>query len=506
MGMFAGSIHIQGSDSGEVIPVLEKIHKVHGAKFMVEDAPGGWCSVFPHNSGQDSELAREIMKSFPHKAINLVVHDSDILFIDIFDGQSGFRTYNNNPTYFGEKLSPEEVQALKTYPENFSFFAPTEKIPQLKALFSPLGEVVFVDGTLTSIAKILGIPQAAFSYEYIETGEYVSQARRKKLLTVPPKESEQVGEAETKERVKALKKEKLLVFEKKGGPHRGGIPFRWKRDPNTGHVGITYNQDGIKEGKLIWSSGEFQLKPDEKGLQRRPLNEGYSLFWDKAGQMLQDERGRTILQFPKERRFLGPVITPDKSLFFWDEDSQVKWVDLKTQKEGAIDLSVLPETQVSLQNQIPEKLKPLFIRRHNPSSTLGPPPYLAIAQGPYYLLYDWASRQIMGYGMPQFPAYTEELLAQGLWRKESPEIWEHTENFILGHKNITPRYQYLRQFFDPLKNYIFLSDGHFTGKFTLGDFFAGRGNPSCPNGPFFLPLVPRPVSRCSAITVAACSL
>ncbi len=498
MGMFSGSIHLKGSDASSVVAVLEKIHKVHGAKFMVEDAPGGWCSVFPNNSGQDSELAREIMKSFHHKSIYLVVHDSDILSIDIHDGESRFQTYNNRPDYFGEKLPPDQVRALTAFPENLSFFAAPGKMPKLQGLFSPLGEVVFVDDTLRSIAKILGVPQAAFSYETIEMGEYISQARLKKLVPVPAKGTDQAALAVVKEAIQTLKKSQWLLFEKKGGPHHGGFPFRWGKDPETGHVGITYHKTGLGEGKLVWSSGEVHLKPVEKRWDLQPFGDvGLHLAWDKDRRThrVEDNEGRVVCELPPGLEARNAQFTPDQSLMVWGDERLVYWFDLKTHQEGRVDLSVLPETKLPVpQVPLPEAFKRAFDRPYPPRVTVGPGPYLTVSQGPHFLLWDWIQRQVAGYGRPQFPFYTQELLAEGLWRKESPELWEPTENFILRFKNNPDRVTQLRQFFDPASNYVFLGDGHFLAKFDMKGLLAGRGGPilaewalfytACPAGRF----------------------
>jgi len=471
MGFFAGSIHIRGGKVQEILPGLTQLHKIHGSKFVVEEAPGDWCSIFPDKSGQDSQLAQEIMKLVQKPSINLVIHDSDILAVDIFDGTSAVQSFNSNPTYFGEKMTSDEVSALKTFPANLSFFVSPLDLKKIKGLFGSIDESPMVDDVFFAMSKTLGIPQAQYSYEMIEEGEYVSASRRSKMFSVPDKADEKAKEAEIKEKVKKLKKQSILLCEKKGGRSGGGDRFVLKTDVETKNTGVFFEHYPGNE-KIVWSSGELKIKPEKSsfiGMRSGDVGFGYTFSWNKDTRsfFLRDKTEKTIYEFSKDDTYGWGKITPDKQfLLFNTRALDLKWLKLATLEMGLVDSeSVLKE-------------------KSNSNWILGPEPFVGMKTGGTFALYDWVARKLVGYGRPKFPDYTEELLSQCAWRKESHELWENSEQFLMRFR--LPKYRGIFSFyFDPSKKFVWINDHHFVGMFSIESLLAAKGEEIIPEWVLF---------------------
>jgi hypothetical protein len=464
MGSFVGSIHFKNTKSKDIIPGLIQLNKIHGAKFIVEDAPGGWCSVFPNNSGQDTDLSREVMKLSTNPSLNLVVHDSDILLVDLYDGVSRFDTYNSNPGYFGEAIDPVKAQALKTFPEGLSRFALNPKdMDSLRKLFGPDGESPVVDETLRAITNRLGIPQAQFSYEYIEMGEYVSKKRVSGFIYVPGKEGEKAQEANLKEEIKTLRKEGILLFEKKGGPIGGGERFSWKTDPESEGL-VVFHHTHPRKIKKLWTLGEPNVEPSDPWSLQHDLGMGLGLNWDidKKTKTLVDRAGKVLYEFPPGINMNSPRLTPDRQTLFFGGRPGPGWLDLKTMEQGLIDSGGL------------------LAGKGNHHWKMGPSPLIGMKGGDRILFHDWAKHRLIGYARPCFPPITEELVSKCFWHRESPERWEATDKFMLQFRQHEKRP--LRRFwFGPNKEYIFISDGFFSGRFSLETLLHSKGEEVWPD-------------------------
>lgn len=161
---------VRTDDSDVVRQALEVVARNAKCRFLVGPALNGWVSVFPDNAGQSDRVSAEIAKGLPNDVLHLVVHDDDIFSYYFYRRGRLADRYNSCPDYFGP-VSSEEKQQSKGHPEVFEDLLPNPtSLKRLKSLLAKR-KFTFEQERMTEFVKLLGLPNALSSYEYLQSGE-----------------------------------------------------------------------------------------------------------------------------------------------------------------------------------------------------------------------------------------------------------------------------------------------------------------------------------------------
>ncbi len=170
MGAFYGSVLVRDDNADVVRKALEGVAKSSKSRFLVGPALDGWISVFPDNSGQNERVSTEIAKALPNDILHLLVHDDDIFCYYFYRNGRLTDRYNSCPDYFGSVSSAEKRECLG-HPEVFEDLLPNPaSLKKLKSLLAK-SKVTFEQERMTEFVKLLGLPNALSSYEYLQSGE-----------------------------------------------------------------------------------------------------------------------------------------------------------------------------------------------------------------------------------------------------------------------------------------------------------------------------------------------
>ena len=170
MGAFFDSIHVRTENSDAVQKTLNRVAKEADCKFLLSPALKGWISVFPSESGQNDEVCAKIAGLVPDDVLHLIVHDDDIFIYCFYRGGLLTDKYNSHPDYPDED-SEQHKQEYRGHPELFQDLLPGPKaMSQLKTLLVA-DKFTFESERMAKFVKLLGLPNALSSYEYLQGGE-----------------------------------------------------------------------------------------------------------------------------------------------------------------------------------------------------------------------------------------------------------------------------------------------------------------------------------------------
>ncbi|HET7542364.1 MAG TPA: hypothetical protein VFK05_20990 [Polyangiaceae bacterium] len=116
-------------------------------------------------------LASELSREFETHVVSILMHDSDVLWLELFGSGTPIDGFNNAPDYFG-KVSSEERKAARGSPEQWSaVLAPGTPSAALRAVWRK--RRLFAEDTLRETADLLGLdPNCALvGFRYLEQGD-----------------------------------------------------------------------------------------------------------------------------------------------------------------------------------------------------------------------------------------------------------------------------------------------------------------------------------------------
>src|SRR6185369_15953920 len=116
----------------------------------------------------------ELSRQLETQAITIVMHDSDVLWLELFDSGTVIDSFNDNPDYF-VKVSSEERKSARGKPERWSsVLAPGATSAALRGVWRK--RTRFAEDTLRETATLLGLDenlaQVGFRYLQQADGEF----------------------------------------------------------------------------------------------------------------------------------------------------------------------------------------------------------------------------------------------------------------------------------------------------------------------------------------------
>ncbi|MDC3953165.1 hypothetical protein [Polyangium jinanense] len=189
MGAFFTNVHVRLPKGASFEPfraALIAAAEEEGAELCAEGAEPdrtvlilgpnkhGWVSIYDERTeGQDQALldglAALASRALGAPAITVLVHDSDVLCMDLFAEGACVDRYNSHPSYFGEEADESDAEEVSGHPERWaSRFALGISAAELSAIWS--GKELFAEATLAETARALGAPpeRMGVGYRYLD--------------------------------------------------------------------------------------------------------------------------------------------------------------------------------------------------------------------------------------------------------------------------------------------------------------------------------------------------
>ena len=174
VGGFYGSVQIRGKDRDAVHSVLADFSRNTGRRFLVGPPLNGWIGIYPDDSGQELDLARDLARRLPGEVFAVRVHDDDAFAYEYYRDGEPIDAYDSCLVDVDE-VSEEKSLALRWRPEAFAHLV--SDLAKLRAMKERLaaqssGRDVLATELLEAFADTLGIQNAVTSYDYLlENGE-----------------------------------------------------------------------------------------------------------------------------------------------------------------------------------------------------------------------------------------------------------------------------------------------------------------------------------------------
>lgn len=183
MGGFYGSIHAWTEDRDRVLEGAERVARSRNLVMIAGPAKNGWVGLYPELSGQDDTVGAEIAREVGGDLLHLMVHDDDIFAYWLYREGELVDSYHSRPGYFGEEFRAEEEQRAGQ-PEAFRPIL-GDAVRKLSPLLDRDAAPLFASMQLQSVAKLLKIPNALTSYEYLQQGERTGIVGWRKFEELP---------------------------------------------------------------------------------------------------------------------------------------------------------------------------------------------------------------------------------------------------------------------------------------------------------------------------------
>jgi WD domain, G-beta repeat len=301
MGAFFNSIHVRTDGHAAVKAALEKAAAQFKCRFLLGPALNGWISFFPNDAGKSESVIAEIAKNLACDLFDLSVHDDDVFSYDFYRVGRLRDRYSSNPDYF-EGASPEEKQALQGRPETFQdLLLEANSVAELRTLLAANHETfAFEQERMEQFTALLGLPNTASSYDYLQAGEHDGVNGWKQFLHIPDLTAEKAAKRAAKAAITAelnrLRKDGVLIAEIKPA-QKNAIrnSIIWDADAVTNGLLYTFNNGIVNEQNMRqvlslrapWSGAEtetwLKFNPTISSLRRSPKGN-----WLATGCMMSD--------------------------------------------------------------------------------------------------------------------------------------------------------------------------------------------------------------------------
>jgi tetratricopeptide (TPR) repeat protein len=173
MGAWFESVLVRTEKVDVVRGILIRAANETGCPFYLGPPVRGWVSFFPESSsGETDELVPTIATQLALDIFHLAVHDDDDFVYRFYRAGTLVDEYDSAPDSF-EEISDEEKERLQGRPELFrDLLAKANSFDKLEALLRADREkFVFESERLAKFAKLLGLPNASCSYDYLQRAE-----------------------------------------------------------------------------------------------------------------------------------------------------------------------------------------------------------------------------------------------------------------------------------------------------------------------------------------------
>jgi hypothetical protein len=240
MGGHYGTIHVRTEDRGSVQSAVEKLNCENARRFLIGPPIGGWVTVFPEHNGQNPDVSHKLAAKLPeHALIHCLVHDDDVFAYWFFERGQVIDAFNSCPEYFGARNPPPRggnAQSMR------GLLVDQTKVSALQSLLDANG----FDSELTrqdKFARLLGLPNTAYAYEYLQNGETEGVRQWKRFIHVPDLSAEKVARraasAQARAELKRLQRDGILWVNepapKSSNPHIPTTPV-WAIHPGTSEI------------------------------------------------------------------------------------------------------------------------------------------------------------------------------------------------------------------------------------------------------------------------------
>ncbi|HVK69738.1 MAG TPA: hypothetical protein VM694_35010, partial [Polyangium sp.] len=261
MGAFFTNVHVRLPPGASLEPLraaLIAAAEEEGAGLCAEGAEPdrtvlilgpnkhGWVSIYDERTeGQDQarldDLAALASRALGAPALTVLVHDSDVLCMDLFAEGACVDRYNSHPRYFDEEADERDAEDLSGHPERWAtHFALGISAAELGAIWS--GKKLFAEATLAETARALGAPPERMGVGY----RYLDEKTRAKATALRFRLRERPGHEA------AASGPTLLVAQTVGET----VPARFAVGDELRVSLTTHNQGGPSQGLLVAAWGD----------------------------------------------------------------------------------------------------------------------------------------------------------------------------------------------------------------------------------------------------------
>ena len=251
MGGHYGTIHVRTEDLDAVRSAVEHLASDRTRRFYIAPPIGGWVTIYPENNGQDAAVSEAIAAKLSDKTlIHCLVHDDDVFAYWVFESGQVVDTYNSCPDYFGEPNPPPRGGNAETLRH---LLLDSTKANELQALLDA-DRFDFEIERQDQFAALLGLPNTAYAYEYLQGGERDGLRRWKDFIHIPnlapEKAARRAAAAQERAELRRLERDRVLLVNEIGGKsrnkHLAKIPL-WAVDPATSAAVLTWQDPAYAE-------------------------------------------------------------------------------------------------------------------------------------------------------------------------------------------------------------------------------------------------------------------
>ena len=164
MGAFYVNYTVKGADQKSVVCALS------GRKAFVSPEWNGFIVVYDEQSdkqdqGEIAKLARQLSAELRSTVLALLIHDSDILWFQLYEGGTLTDEYNSAPSYFSPSTGmslPEGGKAERLC----SVFQGKDVAKVERILRAPFKEYPFANDRHADLVQALNLPTYAVGYGF----------------------------------------------------------------------------------------------------------------------------------------------------------------------------------------------------------------------------------------------------------------------------------------------------------------------------------------------------
>ncbi len=333
MGGHYGTVHVRTTDRDAVRSAVEGLASERTGRFLIAPAIDGWVTVYPDQNGQDKAVSEALAAKLPGRTlIHCLVHDDDIFAYWLFEGGRVLDTYNSCPDYFGDPNPPPRGGNARTLAH---LLLDPAKANELQALLDA-DRFTFELERQDQFAALLGLPNTAYAYEYLQDGETDGVRQWKKFVHVPDlapeKAARRAAAAEVRAELKQLQRDGILLLDELAEKSTNKRSFKtpvWAIDPSGPAVVRSWqDSSGTAEPSAVWqrlAAPEWQAETCDfpgvgqaSSLQFNPTGSRLAVY--SANRSLVDIWDTRNKQQLVEKQSPGPVIamsfSPDECWLF----------------------------------------------------------------------------------------------------------------------------------------------------------------------------------------------
>ena len=324
MGGFYGSTQVRTDDRDRVVRVAGSVARAKSVKCLVGPAVNGWVGLYPENGGQDESFGEAVALEFGGEVLHLVVHDDSVFAYWLWRERALADSFRDPPDYFAEADRATQEWMSGNAEVLKPFLAGGKRLQDLADLLRRDGRrETFQVERLQRFAKILGIANAATSYEYLKEDDHAGVRGWKQFGEVPADEIEREKNAgrERRRQINALKKRLrqsgVLIAEvakdrtmpRCAAAAGDGFLLTWQ-GPSGAAASFEHYRPPWRAPDPIEVPGRGQLNVLVSDIAGRRVAAGYGqqvVVYDAA-------TWRTLAELPERDWTIGLEISPDGAL------------------------------------------------------------------------------------------------------------------------------------------------------------------------------------------------